>query len=353
MTPCFFPLAISAVAGEGIRLGKKRISSWGRKSGFGDRLFRCRQTGRLKTWRKGEKQPGDECQHFQSCTGQWQLVPAPLGSDGTHSLWDHGCIVQHQEQCPSRASSAPAMLCVCASALQCSSGVAAGLAGLLSAVTCVHWLQPSYLCLPRSLLSQPTSCRHSFYLLPWPRTGCGAEFSLDFFSFWGWNGSVREPSSATLKRLEANKQVTDSHSMSSQHRHCPCIPCPCLAASSPVRGRPETSACRTLPTYASHFSVMRKLVTLSGRELAFSLHTAHPLPSYSCSLNNWQCSWQNMPLSPQLFSWSAYSGCPFPFVSLETLQAQLSIFLCILKDHMLSSTKEQRLAAFVQEETNC
>lgn len=110
----------------------------------------------------------------------------------------------------------------------------------VSTVPCWPWTLQlpirCYLCLPRSLQSQPISCRHSFYLPPRPRTGGGAEFSLDFFSFWGWNGCVREPSSATFKLLGADKQVTDSHSMSSQHRHCPCIPCPCLAASSPVRG---------------------------------------------------------------------------------------------------------------------
>lgn len=149
------------------------------------------------------------CQHCQICMGQWQLVPTPLGSEGPHSLWDHGWTVQHQKQCPSRASSAPAMLCVCASAIQCCSGVAAGHTALLSAFTCVHramlasamlqLLIRCYLCLPTSLPSQPTSCRHSFYLPPWPRTGGGAEFSLNFFSFWDWNSSVREPISASLK----------------------------------------------------------------------------------------------------------------------------------------------------------
>lgn len=49
------------------------------------------------------------------------------------------------------------------------------------------------------VLAIPTSCRHSFYLPLQPRTGGGAEFSLGFFSFLGWNSSVREPNSATLK----------------------------------------------------------------------------------------------------------------------------------------------------------
>lgn len=117
-------------------------------------------------------------------------------------------------------------LCVCA--LQCCSGVTAGHTALLSAFTCVHratlasamlqLLTRCYLSLHRSLQSQPTSCKHSFYLPPQPRTGGGAEFSLDFFSFWGWNGIVRESISATLKWL----------AMSGQYRHCPCIPCLCL-----------------------------------------------------------------------------------------------------------------------------
>lgn len=143
-------------------------------------------------------------------------------------------------------SNVPAMLCVCASALQCCSGVAAGHTGLLSAFTCVHHAMLAsdtlqlpircYLCLPRSLQSQPISCRRSFYLPSRPRTGGGAEFSLDFFSFWGWNGSVREPSSATFKLLGADKQVTDSHSMSSQHRHCPCIPMSLPCSKQPCQG---------------------------------------------------------------------------------------------------------------------
>lgn len=48
MTPCLCSLTISTVAGEGIRLGKKRISSWDRKSCFGDRLFLYRQVENLK-----------------------------------------------------------------------------------------------------------------------------------------------------------------------------------------------------------------------------------------------------------------------------------------------------------------
>lgn len=100
---------------------------------------------------------------------------------------------------------------------------------------------------------------------------------------------------------------------------------------------------------------MRKLVTLSGCELTFALHTAHLLPSYSCRLNNWKCSWQNTPLSPQLFSWSAYSGLWLPLSLLiswkQANQAQLSIFHCIFKDHVFSCSKEQRLAVLVQEDT--
>lgn len=80
--------------------------------------------------------------------------------------------------------------------------------------------------------------------------------------------------------------------------------------SLPCQGRPETSACRILLTCASHFTAIRKLITLSGHELAF---TAHPLPSYSCRLNNRECSSQNTTPSPQLCSWSAYSGLWLPF----------------------------------------
>lgn len=164
-------------------------------------------------------------------------------------------------QHPSRASSAPDMFCVCASALQCCSGVAAGHTALLSALTCVHratlasatlqLLIRCYLCLPRSLQSQPTSCRQLFYLPPWSRTGGGTEFSLDFFSFWGWNSSVREPIAATLKLFEADKQVQSAWTLSMHSIFS-------LEQAALSGRRPETSASRTLPTCASHFSVMRK-----------------------------------------------------------------------------------------------
>lgn len=93
------------------RAGEEKNQLMGRTFCFGDRLFLCRQTG-WEPESKGEKQLEDGCQHCQSCTGPWQLVPIPLGSDGTHSFWDHGWTVQHQKQSPNRESSASAMLCV-------------------------------------------------------------------------------------------------------------------------------------------------------------------------------------------------------------------------------------------------
>lgn len=115
---------------------KKGISAWDKKSCFGD-VWAESLTWRKTIGRKGEKQPEDGCRHCQSCVGQWELVPTPLGLNGTRPSWDCGWTALHQEQHPVKISSTAATLFVRVSALQCCSGMAAGHTGLLSALSCL------------------------------------------------------------------------------------------------------------------------------------------------------------------------------------------------------------------------
>lgn len=91
----------------------------------GQEVLLWRQALALQTDRQVEnlKQGGEAAGRWvpalSELHGAVAAVPTPLGSDGTHSFWDHSWTVQQQKQCPSRASSAPAIpVCVCTPVLQ-------------------------------------------------------------------------------------------------------------------------------------------------------------------------------------------------------------------------------------------
>lgn len=159
MRPCSFSLAILAVAGEGIGLGKKRISSWAGRSaletGFS---FADRQVENLKARGRSSWKMGARIVKAAQGHGSWCLyllalmVPIPSGiTAGLYSI---------RSKVPTEKALPQPCFVLCASALQCCCGVAADHTALLSVFTCVHraMLASAMLqLLIRSLQSQPTS----------------------------------------------------------------------------------------------------------------------------------------------------------------------------------------------------